>query len=73
MHSEFRGVVSKLISDVCVLAESFYLCMVEIPASNALRGLPNTGRCAWCLINMKFYETTFVARCFAAYCANFLP
>ncbi|WP_141663830.1 hypothetical protein, partial [Candidatus Ichthyocystis sparus] len=73
VHSEFREVVSKLISDVCALAESFYLCMVEIPASDALRGLSNTVRCAWCLINKKFYEAKFVAKCFAACCANLLP
>ncbi|WP_176695561.1 hypothetical protein [Candidatus Ichthyocystis sparus] len=72
--SELSEVVINLISDICALARSFYPHTVRIPVLNALHKLSDPGRQrAWCLINMKLYETKFVAKCVAGYCAKLLP
>ncbi|WP_242641759.1 hypothetical protein, partial [Candidatus Ichthyocystis sparus] len=48
--TELSEVVSKLISEVCALAKSFYPGTLRVPFSGAVRSLSNSEqRCAWCL------------------------
>nr|WP_141663487.1 hypothetical protein [Candidatus Ichthyocystis sparus] len=72
--TELSEVVSKLISEVCALAKSFYPGTLRVPFSGAVRSLSNSEqRCAWCLTNMKLYEAKFMAKCAAEYFVKLLP